>query len=184
MLNNLLTAKLASVVAVAVLATGTTAAAAATGDLPGPAQDFFSSTASLVGVDLPDADGEATSTTSTTTSTTETTVSPSTTLPPAVGVSVKPGAETCEAARAVEGAKGCSEVAHQAAPGQSKAKSERPKSSNPSTKPMEPVVKPSAPKPAPKPPVAKPSKPAPVEPFDELPPGKDVGDDREDSNYR
>jgi hypothetical protein len=57
MISKVLTAKVAALAAGALVATAG-AAAAATGNLPAPAQDAVARTASHVGIDLPDSDGD------------------------------------------------------------------------------------------------------------------------------
>jgi hypothetical protein len=92
MLGQLIRLKVAAVVAGAVLSMGGVAAAA-TNNLPSPTQDAVSDAVAHVGIDIPRSDDNA----------------------------PHPGPETCEEARQVEDAKGCSAVAKAHAPGQNKA---------------------------------------------------------------
>lgn len=121
----------ASVAAVASLSFG--GVAAANNALPAPVQSVTAKAASHAGLDFPEpvqvTRDEAPSTDSTNaTDATDTTVTipPPITEPPrfptttVVAEPAKPGATTCEAAREVAGARGCSEVAKAHAPGQAK----------------------------------------------------------------
>lgn len=154
MLSNLLTAKLLSAAAAAVLATGTTASAAASGSLPDPAQNLAAATASYVGVALPTAEeSDLIDTPDTTTSTTTAPSTTTTVLEPVTSTTagpLKPGAETCAAARLEEGAKGCSEVAHQHAPGQAKKEEVAEAKTKPEVTAAPKAAKPVAPTPSPK----------------------------------